>query len=741
MSDTQSIADVLKRVLPDKFHPDIPTLAQVLAAAREGVSTSVATESLQNALIRLSGKTLNIQGDSITVGNITGEGIAIGHGAQATVIRIYVPKTPEQIQMWRNRSRMLEKVRTTWIEGFLRRSLYTDALIDLGMQYQQHVLGDPRNMYLHRFGEPDQPLPPGTSIGSVFDTVDNELLILGAPGTGKTTMMLELTRILIERAQQNENLPIPVVFNLSSWAAKRLPLEKWLEEELKNLYSVRSEIAKIWISNDHILPLLDGLDEVRLDARNDCVDAINTFRDKHGLVGMVVCSRSMDYELLTQKLHLTGAVRLQLLTPVQVDGYFRQLKINTTMIQSVYRYLWEATETKRNGQDEYHCDEEVTEQALLRTPLMLQIITMAYANKSMEINYDQTHSFRQLFAHYVDRMLTPRPGALPKTRYTSEQTRHWLEWLASKMLEQNQTVFRIEQLGKDWLQTDRQQRIYATIIGCITGLYVGVLVCVSTWVIWGSIGGILAGSVTGVALGLAFRIDSWRHGTIETVETVTWQWERIKTSQKTFTLYVIFIGIIAVLLGILVSVNIGLPQGIFASSITAVGVLLPLISLMGLSGEALPHASYPNERIWRSLRTFITVVVGCVLGGGTIMGCVGGGLGWLLTDPARAIQLVLTAMVQGAGIGAMAGLFLGGLFYGGLPCLQHSVIRLLLYRYGFIPWNYARFLNYAVDCIFLRKVGGGYIFVHRLLLEYFASLRANSCPEGMERFWSDRNRE
>jgi hypothetical protein len=24
--------------------------------------------------------------------------------------------------------------------------------------------------------------------------------------------------------------------------------------------------------------------------------------------------------------------------------------------------------------------------------------------------------------------------------------------------------------------------------------------------------------------------------------------------------------------------------------------------------------------------------------------------------------------------------------------------------------------------IFLRKVGGGYIFVHRLLLEYFASL-------------------
>ena len=32
---------------------------------------------------------------------------------------------------------------------------------------------------------------------------------------------------------------------------------------------------------------------------------------------------------------------------------------------------------------------------------------------------------------------------------------------------------------------------------------------------------------------------------------------------------------------------------------------------------------------------------------------------------------------------------------------------------------------YTTDRIFLRKVGGGYIFVHRLLQEYFASLEDN----------------
>jgi hypothetical protein len=43
-----------------------------------------------------------------------------------------------------------------------------------------------------------------------------------------------------------------------------------------------------------------------------------------------------------------------------------------------------------------------------------------------------------------------------------------------------------------------------------------------------------------------------------------------------------------------------------------------------------------------------------------------------------------------------------------------------------MPWNYPRFLDYAAERILLRKVGGGYIFVHRLLLEYFAALDAMS---------------
>jgi hypothetical protein len=41
---------------------------------------------------------------------------------------------------------------------------------------------------------------------------------------------------------------------------------------------------------------------------------------------------------------------------------------------------------------------------------------------------------------------------------------------------------------------------------------------------------------------------------------------------------------------------------------------------------------------------------------------------------------------------------------------------------GYAPLHCGRFLDYATERIFLRKVGGGYIFIHRLLLEHFAAV-------------------
>jgi hypothetical protein len=71
---------------------------------------------------------------------------------------------------------------------------------------------------------------------------------------------------------------------------------------------------------------------------------------------------------------------------------------------------------------------------------------------------------------------------------------------------------------------------------------------------------------------------------------------------------------------------------------------------------------------------------------------------------------------------------------GGLAIIQHYTLRLILTLNNHAPLNYVRFLDHAAERILLRKVGGGYIFVHRMLLEYFASLeeeqpRKNDTPD------------
>jgi hypothetical protein len=49
-------------------------------------------------------------------------------------------------------------------------------------------------------------------------------------------------------------------------------------------------------------------------------------------------------------------------------------------------------------------------------------------------------------------------------------------------------------------------------------------------------------------------------------------------------------------------------------------------------------------------------------------------------------------------------------------------MRVVLWHSGALPWNLASFLDYCTERILLRKVGGGYLFIHRLLQDYFVGL-------------------
>jgi hypothetical protein len=61
-------------------------------------------------------------------------------------------------------------------------------------------------------------------------------------------------------------------------------------------------VAQQWVNTEQILPLLDGLDEVGVEHRRACVEAINDFRRNNPSVPIAVCSRIADYEALGTKL-------------------------------------------------------------------------------------------------------------------------------------------------------------------------------------------------------------------------------------------------------------------------------------------------------------------------------------------------------------------------------------------------------------------------------------------------------
>jgi serine/threonine protein kinase/GTPase SAR1 family protein len=354
----------------------------------------------------------------------------------------------------RNRKALLRKVRSFWIEGVLEHSLHGATLMTLGLQAQPDAVANPWHLVLQQPETTPQPLPAGTRITQVYDATDGELLILGAPGAGKTTLILELARDLLARAEQDDLHPMPVVFNLSSWAMKQQPLADWLVAELNTKYQVPSKLAQALLSANQILPLLDGLDEVAPAARTACIEAINIYRREHGLLPLVVCGRQADYLSQAARVLVHSAVLVQPLTQEQVDTYLAQEG----------EPLWALRVALH---------QDATLRELTSTPLMLSILTLTYHGKSVEELLRGTsieERQRQIFEQYVRRMLTRRG---PLKAGTTQQVVQWLTYLAGRMRKHNQTVFYLEQMQPDWL-VPMQRRNYALLAVRLPAILVGI---------------------------------------------------------------------------------------------------------------------------------------------------------------------------------------------------------------------------------------------------------------------------
>ena len=580
----------------------------------------------------------------------------------------------EERRAQRNRRAMLQLVKNTWIKGVLEQSLHGAAMIELGMEERADAVERPWDMVIRMPDREDQKLPPSTKIIDVLDEANGALLILGEPGSGKTTMLLVLARDAIARAEVDPMQPIPVVFSLSSWAEERQPIKEWLLKEFKDEYNISERMALPWIENGRLLLLFDGLDEVERKCQTACIQDINDFRGEHGLTPIAICCRVKDYEASKAKLKFQNAVLLRPLTYAQIDHYLREAGPE---LEGVRKTL-QQDRALRN---------------LAQMPLMLSVMTVAYQGASADdLPSRGSRKARRgrIFDAYIDRMFQrfARPDRQP---YTREETLQWLAWLAQAMEARSQSTFRIEDMQPDLLEeADERQRYTRCVTWSFRSLVVFVSILVllalsSSQILWLT-GGIITGFVTAWKAAGSLH---WKR--IQRVEQLGWSWDRAIAAL-----------IVGMPLGMVAMRIFGLAAGVTIGRIINLAIVLTSALVGGLLLQDSPEKNRPNQGIRQSGRNALMIFLGVGLIGGLIVGAFAG-------------------PIAGTIFGVVVGL-VNGLIFGGLASIQHAILRLILYRNDRIPWNLSRFLDYATDRAFLYKVGGGYRFIHRPLQEHFAAM-------------------
>jgi len=223
-----------------------------------------------------------------------------------------------------------------------------------------------------------------------------KILLLGAPGAGKTTTLLNCISSCVDQAQQDPNQGIPVFINLSKWKKeqKNYSFGDWIVNMILELKGtgLKAETIKYWLSEEQLILFLDGLDEMPEAIRGDMVGEINGFLDEYPSTSVIVSSRLIDYEVLAptndKKLRLDTAVTINELNQDQINQYLQAANSS-----ELHEFISQ--------------DEELSKMA--KSPLDLSIMVLAYTSSNFAAQISRagnsvTEKRMILFDAYVQAM-------------------------------------------------------------------------------------------------------------------------------------------------------------------------------------------------------------------------------------------------------------------------------------------------------------------------------------------------
>ncbi|MGB3532058.1 MAG: hypothetical protein WBA13_00930 [Microcoleaceae cyanobacterium] len=363
------------------------------------------------------------------------------------------------------RSQLLKQVKRE-VKQFRLQSLHRAVLTKLAQQTPPLRMRRTWDIEAKVGKQPSVKLSADSGVIPIFDRIGGKLLILGTMGSGKTTTLMGLTKVLVSRALQDEGEPIPVILNLKSWNPNQAAIANWIIEQIERKYNISSELSAYWIDQLQILPLLDGLDEVKLEHLELCIQQLNQWLQSDlAPLHLIVCSTVESYYHCDNKLQLNGAILLKALTKNQVRDY---------LLQARSRELWNGIEDDKNLMK------------LAQKPLFLTMMALAYEEillaswKRLSSIEEQT---RYLFNAFIRRQITQNRDELNQmSSYNLEQIRQGLEWIAQRLEEENITEFSVDEIPANWLKESEEEKTYQWRIRIVKGV---------VW--WGIIAGIVIG--------------------------------------------------------------------------------------------------------------------------------------------------------------------------------------------------------------------------------------------------------
>jgi len=609
--------------------------------------------------------------------------------------------------------------------------------------------------------EPATLIAPETSILEIFDRpeIGGKLLILGEPGAGKTSMMLELAKELTHKARQNPKEPIPVLLDLSSWSNSRQSIEDWLVTELKSKYGVRQDIGAKWLEQKLLLPMLDGLDEVKLEIQESCVIAINLWLQGDLYpISIVVCSRQQEDVNNQTQLNLSGVILLQALTDEQIQTYLSVIERPE---------LWQFLQ------------QNVDLLELVRTPLLLNITILSYeelAGQRWQGLKSSEQRIEVLLDAYIRSMfrreLNSRAYRNRKTP-SAKQTKHWLGVLVRQMQRESQTEFQIEKMQPSLWLSEKQRELHrlitrliagliAFLVAAVNGEYIAILIFRSDIIVFHVLIGVMVFHVLigAMFLRMFLRSSAKLNQEIKLPNTFKLSYIRVWESMILGLMYSLLYGFGGLFVGLLVfgvyvvllylSIFVPIffpirylvtllfsiflvPYGLVAFSVF--GLLSGLISnvFFDLSKMISPEVDInriSSQGFWKSASNAVFIVIIFCLFLGLIFGLSFELIGifhsyafkiWVSNKNPNDWGLQTLGLNNGLAYGLGFGLT-GGIIFGTLDWIQNFFLRLILFRSTSIPWDFARFLNYGTERLFLQHVGRRYRFTHGILRDRFAEI-------------------